>query len=409
MTPARHFILFVDDEQLVLRGIQRSISEYCDNWVADFALSGQEALDKISRHEYDAVVSDMYMPGMDGVQLLEAVRQSRPGIIRFVLSGNTSEAQVMKSTHLVHQMIPKPCDIEKIYAMVERACSLRDTLSDPALLNIITGIKNLPSVPRLYNQLVEKLETDTTSAQMVGDIIAQDAAMTAKILQLVNSAFFGISEQVSSPQKAVTLLGFNLIKSLVLGIQVFSEYQPVPSAPVSADSVWKHSLLVSSLTASIARALNLSSSEREEARVAGILHDIGLLLGFNIPGFFTQVKIDHNGQTVVESEYKFLGTSHAEMGGYLLGIWGLPDPIVEAVAFHHHPRRLGGKPNLLTALHVANGLVNMCQNEAKTQYAPYVDLPYIQDMRLEGHLDEWVRLTRGLLKSTGMHGGDEVE
>jgi HD-like signal output (HDOD) protein len=291
--------------------------------------------------------------------------------------------------------------MEKIYDAVERACRLRDMLSAPELLRIITGIKTLPSVPRLYNQLLEQLQSETTSSQDVGNIIAQDAAMTAKILQLVNSAFFGISDNISSPQKAVTILGINTIKSLVLGIQVFSEYQGLRNLPVSVDVIWKHSLYVSNLAFMIARNLNLSSKEREDARVSGVLHDVGMLLGFQIPGYFQHVRFTKYGQSVIETEYQFLGTSHAEMGGYLLGIWGLPNTIVEAVTFHHFPgEQAVAKPDLLTVLHMANGLLNMCQNEKDTNYAAHLDMSYLQKLGLAEQLDEWLVMTREFLNNS---------
>jgi HD-like signal output (HDOD) protein len=402
MTQRKHCILFVDDDPLVLRGFQRTMDEYCDNWEADFASSGKEALVKLSSHPFDAVVTDMHMPIMDGIQLLDAVSRNTPDVIRFVLSGNTSDAQILKSTHLVHQMIPKPCEMEKIYTIVESACLLRDTLSAPQLLRIITGIKTLPSVPKLYNQLLEQLQSETVSSQDVGDVIAQDAAMTAKILQLVNSAFFGTSENISSPQKAVTILGLNTIKSLVLGIQVFSEYQSQGHAPISVDVIWKHSLHVSSLAFSIARSLNLGSPERENARVAGVLHDVGMLFAFQIPRFFHSVRFYKNGHVLIDSEYQFLGVSHTEMGGYLLGIWGLPYPIVEAVTLHYMPgARAAAKPDLVTALHIANGLINMCQVEKQKNYAAFLDISYLQRLGLVERLDEWVPVASDLLNSTG--------
>jgi HD-like signal output (HDOD) protein len=398
MNQRKHFILFVDDDPLVLRGFQRSIDEYCDNWIAEFASSGKEALTKLSMNSCDAIVTDMHMPVMDGIQLLDAVSRITPGVVRFVLSGNTSDAQILKSAHLVHQMIPKPCEMEKIYAIVERVCCLRDMLSAPQLLRIITGIKTLPSVPRLYNQLREQLQSETISSLAVGNIIAQDAAMTAKILQLVNSAFFGLSENVNTPKKAVTILGLNTIKSLVLGIQVFSEYQGQKKLPISVDAIWENSLHVSSLAVSIARSLGLGGREREDARVSGVLLDIGMLLSFQIPGYFQNVKFNKNGQTVIESEYQFLGTSHAEMGGYLLGIWGLPNSIVEAVTFHHMPSLQGTREiGLLTSLHLANGLLEMCQIEKDKNYASYLDMPYLQKLGLTDRLDEWNITTHDLL------------
>jgi len=402
MNRRKRSILFVDDDPLILRGLQRSLDEYCDHWEADFVSSGREALTKLAGQPYDAIITDMHMPGMDGIQLLDAVSRSAPGVIRYVLSGNTSDTQILKSTHLVHQMIPKPCAIEKIHEIVERTCCLRDMLSAPELLRLITSIKTLPSVPRIYNQLLEQLQSETASSQEVGKIIAQDAAMTAKILQLVNSAFFSNSENISSPQKAVTILGLNTIKSLVLGIQVFSEYQGHNQLPVSVDVVWKHSLHVSSLAFWIARNLNLSSQEQENARVSGVLHDVGMLLGSQVPGFFQSVQFYKNGHAIIDSEYQLLGTSHAEMGGYLLGVWGLPTSIVEAVAFHPMAAiDAGAKPGVVTALHTANGLINMCQLEKTSNYAPYLNLSYLQKLGLEDRLDQWALKACDLLSNTG--------
>jgi putative nucleotidyltransferase with HDIG domain len=396
-----HHILFVDDDPLILKGFKRSVEEYSEDWNADFASSGQDALNKLKKFAFDAVVTDMHMPGMDGIQLLDAVSREMPGVLRFVLSGNTSDAQILKSTHLVHQMIPKPSVMEKIYSIVERACGLRDMLSNPHLLRIITGIKTLPSVPLLYNKLVKELQSDESSSQAVGNIIAQDAAMTAKILQLVNSAFFGLSDNVSSPQRAVTILGLNTVKALVLGIQVFSEYQGRMNLPISVDAIWKHSMLVSSLAYSVAKSINLSNQEREDARVSAVLHDIGKLMLFKIPDVFEQIRFNKNGLISIESEYQVLGTSHAEMGAYLLGIWGLPDPIVEAITFHHRPGlQFSNKAGIITALHVSNGLLNMCQFEKDNNYSGYLDMDYIQKAGVVDHLDEWVLLAKELLNSS---------
>jgi putative nucleotidyltransferase with HDIG domain len=398
MNSKKNFILFVDDDSLVLRGFQRSINKYCDHWEVEFAASGREALIKLSEKTFDAIVTDIHMPVMDGIQLLDEVSSIHPSVIRFVLSGNTSDAHLIRSIHLAHQIIPKPCAMEKIHDTVERACRLRGLLSDQQLLSIVTGIKTLPSVPRLYKDLLEKFQSDTASSQSIGNTIAQDAAMTAKILQLVNSAFFGMSEPISSPQKAVTFLGISTIRSLVLGLQVFSEFQSKINFPISVDNIWMHSLHVSNLAFMVARSLKLDHQECDDVRVAGILHDIGMLLSFQIPGFFENVKFMKNRQISLESERKFLGTSHAEMGGYLLGLWGVPNLIVEAVTFHHSPENQGAaQPGMLTALHLANGLLNMHQNGDAEIYASYLDMPYLQKLGLVDHLKAWSSMTHEFL------------
>jgi putative nucleotidyltransferase with HDIG domain len=323
--------LFVDDNPMVLQGMKRSLEEYSDVWDTDFASNAKEALQKLAERQFDAIVTDMHMPVMDGNQLLDMVRRTSPGIIRFILSGHVTDIQVMHSTTLAHQMIAKPCDIDQVFTIVERACRLRDQLTDPQLQKLVTEIKNLPSVPALYNQLLKELDSPNASTQNVGNIIARDAAMTAKMLQLVNSAFFGLSDPISSPQRAVTILGLNTIKALVLGIHVFSEYQKNGTYSVAIYSIWKHSLLVSSVSNTIALQLRLPSQDQENARVAGLLHDIGKLALLSIPEFTVKVPIDRYGRMSLDEEYSVLKTSHAEIGGYLLGMWGLPSPIVDAI------------------------------------------------------------------------------
>jgi len=402
MIKQKHTILFVDDDALILKDMMTSVNKYANVWEADFASSGKEALEKLAKASFDDIVTAMQMPLMDGNHVLDVVSRNYPGVIRFMLSGTTSDIQAVKSTPLAHQMIPKPFDIEQIYPIVERACRLRDSLSDPHLLRIITGIKTLPSVPLVYNRLVKELQSGTASSQSVGNIIAQDTAMTAKILQLVNSAFFGLADTVSSPQRAVTILGLNTVKALVLGIQVFSEFQGRSNTPVSIDALWKHSLMVSSLAHHITRSLKLSLQDQENARVSGILHDIGKLLLFKIPAYVQRVPLHKKGLTSIEAEYKVLGTSHAEMGAYLLGIWGLPNPIIEAITFHHRPEaHISDKADLTTALYTANGLANMCQLEKEVVYGAYLDLQYLQSVGFVEHLDDWTSFVRDLIKFTG--------
>ncbi len=389
METNKHRILFVDDDLLVLKGIQRSVDELTSDWECDFASSGPRALEKLRSGHFDAVITDMLMPGMDGAQLLELISQEMPDVLRFILTGNVKDAQILRVVPLVHQMIPKPSDIEYIYSLVEKACRLRDLLSDPQLLKIITGIKTLPSVPVLYTLLTEELESQDPNPQRIGAIIAQDTAMTAKILQLVNSAFFGLAARISSPQRAVTILGLNTIRSLVLGIDVFSGYQG-QHASISVDGLWLHSVMVSNLAYTIARGLKLSLAEQEEARVSGILHDIGKLLQIRIPNFFEKLSSTSPRRVTYQEEYKHFGISHAEMGGYLLGIWGLPKSIVEAVTFHHRPDYVVSKKvDLLTALHTANGLLSMWQVEKTPQFETYLDINYLQQYGLDKKLEEW--------------------
>jgi len=398
MSKAKRHILFVDDDPMVIRGFKRSADEYSDIWEMYFATSGQDALHILSQFPIDVMITDMRMPVMSGSQLLETVSQRFPGVVRFVLSGNTEAARVLEVTRLAHQFIAKPIEMKLLREIVERSCQLRDLLSNPSLIHLVTGLKKVPSVPNLYTRLMKELQSEDPTPKVVGDIIAQDAAMTAKILQLVNSAFFGLPGHVSNPQRAVTILGINIIKALVLGIQVFSEFQGYEYPGFSIDSLWHHSLVVGNLSKAIAASAGLEAKTQDEAQVAGILHDIGKLLQLHIPNFFRSIKIV-GGRVLLDSDYNAFGTSHAELGAYLLGLWGLPVAIVEAVAFHHRPdRQASSKFSVVSALHVANGLYHReSALEGALEYEVCVDISYLKKIKMDQYLDRWVELTKRMI------------
>jgi putative nucleotidyltransferase with HDIG domain len=248
---------------------------------------------------------------------------------------------------------------------------------------------------------LKELDSPNASTQSVGGIIAQDAAMTAKILQLVNSAFFGLSDNISSPQRAVTILGLNTVKALVLGIHVFSEYKDRGNFPVSIDAIWRHSMLVSGAASKIARQLELPVQDQENARVSGILHDIGKLALLSIPDMISNIPATLQGKMSLETEYRVLNTSHAEIGGYLLGMWGLPNPIVDAVTFHHQPyTKVVEKADLPAVLYVANGLANLIETGKEGHYPAVFNMDILEKIGLVPKLDEWTALTRALMQSS---------
>jgi len=395
-----HHILFVTNDAVFEKKIMHSLENCFDVWEINFARTTSDALNMLSQKQFDAIITDINIAGMDGFQFLNIVSQMNPGVVRFAFSDNTASHQSIRSTNLVHQMIPRS-GTDSLFTIVERVCCLRDRLLDPQLRNIITSIKTLPSVPLLYNRLVRELDSDNASSQAIGEIISQDAAMTSKILQLVNSAFFGLPDNVSSPQRAVSLLGFNTIKALVLGIHIFAQYQGQSNRFITIEKMWKHSLAVSNLSFKIARNIGLTAQEQEDTRISGVLHDSGKLLFFNIPGFFQKVTPGKHGIMTLESEYNVLKTSHEEMGAYLLGMWGLPNVILEAVAFHHHPAKvISNKAEIVTALHIANGLISMCDREMELIYEDYLDIPYLEKLGLTKKLDDWTSEAKFLLRNT---------
>lgn len=389
-------ILFVDDDPLIIRGFRRFAEEYTDHWNIFFSTSGQDALTILGQYPMDVLITDMRMPLMDGNRLLELVSQNFPGVIRFVLSGNAEDSRLIEASSLAHQFIAKPCEMNLLMQTVEQACQVRSLLTDPQLINVVTSLKKLPSVPALYTQLMREMESDEPSPKVVGNIISQDTAMTAKILQLVNSAFFGLPSKISDPQKAVNILGIDTVKALVLSIQIFSEYQGYASSNFSIDRLWKHSIQVGRAARSICTSARLDAQTQANAQIVGVLHDIGKLVQLSIPNFLNKVK-SKKGKVLLASEYQVLGTSHAEIGAYLLGIWGLPQYIIEAVVFHHRPAaQISTKFNLISALHISNSLCHMLEYPESDDFKAFLDMDYLTTLGVVNRIDEWYALCKQL-------------
>ena len=386
-------ILFVDDEVNVLQGLRRMLNPMRHEWDMVFAESGQEALAMLAQAPCDVIVSDMRMPGMDGTQLLTQVMERFPLTVRIILSGYADSSMVLKAVGPVHQYLAKPCDAATLQVTVARACALRSLLADPMLQGLVAGMQTLPSLPTLYLEVLEAVQDPHGTLERVGDIMSRDIGMTAKMLQLVNSAFFGLRRHVSSPVEAVKLLGLDTIKALILSMQIFSHFDRKQEGAFSLDVLWQHSLATSTCAKRIAQEEHQDRHVADHAFMAGLLHDVGkLVLVANLPELYSAalVQAQEHGTTEWEAEHALLGTTHAEVGAYLLGLWGLPDPIVEALAFHHCPSACPDQRfSPLTAVHIANVLVHTEDSTEARGALAALDSAYVAQLGLSERLASW--------------------
>ncbi|MCG8017591.1 MAG: response regulator [Candidatus Thiodiazotropha sp. 'RUGA'] len=390
-------ILFVDDESNILSGLRRSLRAYRKHWDMLFVDSGQEALSKADETHIDAVITDMRMPGMDGAQLLDAIAQNHPHVVRIVLSGQSDQETVMKTVGPAHQYLNKPCEVEVLKATLVRAFSLRDLLGQSELKSLISGMRALPSLPTIYNELVSLIQDPNTAVADIGRLIAKDPAMTVKTLQLVNSAFFGLGRHISNPVDAASLLGMEILKPLVLSIGIFQQFEQekLATKDFSLDSLWKHSMQVGSLAKQIANQEGMDKTAIEDCLLAGMLHDIGkLILALNLPERYSELDtaLADKQQPRSTTELEIFGTTHGAVGAYLLGLWGLPASVVEAVAMHNQPELQAEKMfSPLTIVHVANALIHELGTEAPA--TSILDRDYLQKLGVLDQLSQWQSLT----------------
>ena len=384
-------ILFVDDEPLLLQGIQRMLHGMREHWDMDFAEGGEKAKEHLAQAKYDVVVTDMKMPGMNGAEVLDYVRQHSPGTIRVVLSGHAEQSVAVKCVGIAHRYYAKPCDGDTLKQMVTRLTDTAFTIQNEHLMTLVAQLKHLPSIPAIYSKVVELLHDPNSSMDEVGALIGSDMAMTAKILQIVNSSFFGLARHVARPSDAAGYLGIDTLKSLILATNVFSQYETKMPNGYSAVKAAEHSQQVGASARAIAKAEDAPRSVVDDAFVAGLLHDVGeLVLASSMPEEFERAAAE-SIESGFPAEMEIFGTTHSEVGAYLLGLWGLPARVVEAISLHHLP---GISPALefspLTAVHVAECLVaERAPAPSGNPVTSPIDMEYLAKIGLTDRLPTW--------------------
>ncbi len=387
-------ILFVDDEPMILEGLRGLLRRYRREWDVVFAGGGEQALTECAQGPFDVVVSDMRMPGMDGATLLKEVQRLYPHTVRIVLSGHMEEEAALRAVPIAHQFLTKPCDADTLRSVIQSACGLQTILENEAIRGLVGGIAELPATPRIFAELSRALADVDRPLADVATILQQDVAMCAKVLQLVNSSFLGLGRRVTSVRDAVVYLGARTLKQLVLSVEAFRVFPNLPAlCGLSVEMIQGHSLFV----AQIAHRFAGSRSMADDAMAAGMLHDLGLLvLTAKAPKHLEQAVAlaKQNKIPLFVAETELFKLTHAEIGAYLLGLWGLPAVLVNAVASHHAPRGAPqGDLSLADTVHWAD--VVACQVD------PWIDFDTpglteggepVAPVGVESRIPEWRRM-----------------
>jgi putative nucleotidyltransferase with HDIG domain len=370
-------ILFVDDEPNILQAMQRTLHGMRREWSMEFVSSGAAALASLAKKSVDVIVSDMRMPGMDGWQLLAEVKNLYPQTVRLVLSGYADPESIMRSVGTAQIYLAKPCEIGALKAAIAQTQTLRGLLSSDLLAELVGEVGSLPSPPQAFQEILACIQNPEATIADVGRIIGRDAGMTANLLKLVNSAFFGARQPVVSADRAVAYLGLNTLSALVLGHGVFQTNAVSKIAGFSLEGLWQHSRETALVARAIALTEKLAGSKVEEAFLAGLLHDVGKVV------IATRIGLTRDGFAQMELH-------HSEVGAYLLGLWGFPNSIVEAVAFHHVPSR-GSTPGfaLPGIVHLADRLTHH-RGTARSESGDLgLEPEFLENLGLENRLPKW--------------------
>jgi HD-like signal output (HDOD) protein len=386
-------ILFVDNQSNIQGGLRRMLHPLQEEWAAEVAESGAQALAVLAREPFDVVVSDMRLPGMTGAQLLEHIRGLFPKMVRILIASESSDGSGMEALHVAHQILDRPCDAEILKAAIARVSAVMALVANPKQQAIVTRQGSLPTLPSLYREILAELDAPTPSLAKVAAIIGKDVAMVAKILHVVNSSFLGLRREITSPSQAVSLLGLETIRLLILAFGIFSSYEASSSSQLSLESLQMHSLETSSLARAIAQTEHADDRTVDHAGIAGLLHDVGILVLLDSGEEAWKVlgEMSTLGERLWEVERIVFGATHGEIGACLLGLWGLPFPVVEAVAWHHHPSESPAATfGALTAVHVANALTS----DHAVEGPGVIDFTHLDRLKLSHRLPAWQELAQ---------------
>ena len=375
-------IVFVDDELNILQAMRRSFHNMRQKWSMEFVASGAAALESLAKAPADVIVSDMRMPGMDGWQLLAEVKKLYPQTVRLVLSGHADPSSVMRAVGTAQLYLAKPCESGALKAAIVQTQMLRQLLSNDQLALLAGGVGMLPSAPAAFQEILACLQNPAASLADAAQIIGRDVAMVANIMKLVNSAFFGSRRPITTTERAVAYLGMDTLGALVLGHGVFQSGLATGIAGFSLEKLWQHSLQTGVAARAIAFSENLPAAKADEAFLAGVLHDVGKVV------FAT--KAAHSNDASAVDIVAQMEAHHAEVGAYLLGLWGFPNLIVEAVAFHHTPSLASENGLGLSGIvHIADRLVHLKSETRSESSETGVQAGFLDGLGLGHCLTKW--------------------
>ncbi|MGA2747542.1 MAG: response regulator [Verrucomicrobiota bacterium] len=388
-------ILFADADPRAMEEFSKALGT---DWSITGVTSGMSAFSIIQRESYAAVVANLDLPELDGAELLNHVRVAHPNTVRFIVASDAQRDRVMNQVVGGHQFLARPFDRTALKTIVERSLTATTGVLSNNMRQLIGRIRTFPSIPSVYLEVLNALNNPDATTEEIGAIVAKDMAITTKLLQVLNSAWFSLPRSITDPGEAVGLLGFETVKSLVMTIKLLSQYDKVKPVYFSIDAVWRHSTNVARTAREMAMRETSDSALAGAAYTAGLMHDLGkVILAANFDEQYNGAHaLAHKQQIPLwEVEKDIFGATHGEIGAYLFGLWGMPPNVIEAAAHHHDPSHAGNKTfSPLTVVHLANVLEYESNPPTDGLPLPAMDLDYLREIGLADRVPLWRETVR---------------
>lgn len=404
-------ILFVDDSEQVIKGIQRQLRSYRDQWQLFFATSGPQALELMAQQPIDLIISDMFMPEMHGDALLKIVSERYPGTVRMILSGFADEETLKSGLQIAHQHLSKPCSAEDLRETIVQIFKIQTLVNNPRLIESIGDLNQLPCLPKIYQELNTALAKDTTTTRDLADIFANDMVLSAKLLQLVNSPYFGLNRSISSLSEAINLIGIKKLNSLVISVHIKTAF-PVKNLEMEhhMQHIWKNAAQVAELARLIALAENLHDDYPDQSYLGGLLHNMGLLIFLSRGGNQLKTLLEQVRTTetpLPELETNIYGFTRSEAAAYVLSLWKIPSHVVEAILLQNTPNDTTYESvSALTTVHAAACLLKQPDTpDYDRLFEMQLDTDYLKRIDKLERVADWQVLADKVLNHFAEKGG----
>lgn len=391
-------VLFVDDNKPLMDSFRNYFDRVPKNWAPIYLTDSLKAMDVLLFGDIDIIVTDIHMPHMDGVQLLDFVKKEHPDVIRIAISGEGEAPDILEKAKNAHRYMEKPVDLHVLHETIERVTTLSQIIPNEDTRKIVASLETIPTTPKVYRELLSELNRDDGSLKRIAQLVTEDPGLTAGLLKVVNSAFFNLPNEITSAQQAVTLLGLEIVKGILFSVEMIRSFTINEEKTFSINDIVEHSLLVANFSKAILEKEGVNKTIIEKTFITAILHDIGeLIFAIALPERYRSIiEVSRSfEQTLARLEMQVLGTTHAEAGAYLLGLWGLPEDIVSAIAHHHTPAKASGTAAaILATLHASDYVCCKLFPEFRLGGEEHIEMTFLKKLKIQHKLEAWEEICK---------------
>lgn len=361
-------ILIVDSSAQELKVLKTSFfgSDFQLHYLADERLT----MNALTKLRFDVIITASKFQNLTAKDILKEVIKKHPNLVRIVINNTDDDT---KYNQVAHYSFKAPVDPEKIRGVIESFAQRTRSITKESIVKLVASIKSLPSPPKVYMQLNALLSNVNADSQKIAEIITQDPALTAKVLQFSNSSALNKGKPLNNIPDAITKVGVETLCCIVMTAELFSYEPSIENFSLLNEQM--HSLSVAKFAASLVK-----TELKQETMLAGLLHDLGKLVLFEIDPKLTAKYLAHIDTTsnTILLEQKIFNTNHCHICAYLLHHWSFPYSTIESIVNHHSPQKLmQGSFGVSQAVYLANALLR--KQEPDEEFVRYFKMEPILD------------------------------